>query len=45
MLQGRYGIGYQEAYHVRPAWEIDNLLAQHRVTEKAEREALERLAS
>lgn len=28
VLQDRLGIGYHEAYHVRPVWEIDNLLEQ-----------------
>lgn len=29
MLQERFGIGYHEAYKVRPAWEIRNLMDHH----------------
>jgi hypothetical protein len=29
VLQAEFGIGWHEAWHVRPAWEIENLLAEH----------------
>jgi hypothetical protein len=43
LLQERFGIGAMEALYVRPAWEIDNLMAFiRREQAEAEQDELQR---